>query len=75
MTPARDPGNGGGRGRARRRFALWAAVMALVLLAAGVVLIRHGSSTHELGVTCVGYGIGVGVAAAFLALGFEPWRR
>jgi hypothetical protein len=65
-----------GRRRARRRYARWAGVIALALLLSGVALTttQHGD-LHDLGVAAIGYGIGVGVAAAFLAGGWEPRRR
>jgi len=62
---------------ARRRYAKAAGVMAAVLLIVGVVLARTASGGwRDLGVLCLGYGIGVAVAAAFLASGYEPrWRK
>ena len=64
------------RRRARRRYAGAAGSMAAVLLIVGVVLARTASGNwRDLGVLCLGYGIGVAVAAAFLAFGYDPRRR
>lgn len=65
-----------GRRRARRRYARWAGAMALALLVGGAALTTmQGGGLRDLGVVAVGYGIGVGVAAAWLASGREPRGR
>jgi hypothetical protein len=61
--------------RARRRFATLAAAMAVVLLVGGFLLSRGTGDARDLGVTAVGFGLGVAVAAVFLALGCEPGGR
>ena len=65
--------------RARRRTRRWSAavcgVMALVLLAAGFLLTRKAGAAHDLGVIALGNGLGLGVAAPLIALGYNPYRR
>jgi hypothetical protein len=63
----------GERDRARRRYAAHAGLIAAVLLVVGYVLAKQPGGT--LGVVAFGYGLGVAVAAVFLALGWEPRRR
>ena len=60
-----------GRARARRHFAGWCALFAVVLLVGGFALTRGDGSSHDIGTPAVGYGIGVAVAAGFLASGWE----
>lgn len=60
------------RRAARRRYALMALVLALILLGGGWAL-ETGSRTF--GEELIGYGIGVLVAACFLAAGRAPKRR
>jgi hypothetical protein len=40
-----------------------------------MLLSRQGGAAHAIGVAAFGYGIGIGVAAVFLALGHNPLRR
>jgi hypothetical protein len=47
--------------------------MAGVVLIAGFVLTRR-VGTHDLGVICIGWAFGVGVASALLAIGVDPKR-
>lgn len=61
------------RRRARRRYAATALLCALALIAAGFLLIHSGDK--PLGDASLGYGIGVLVAAGFLASGWEPPNR
>jgi hypothetical protein len=70
------PGHDRWSRRARRRYAAGCADIAAVLLIGGFLLARAlGGGWHDVGVTAVGYGIGVAVAAAFLASGYEPRKR
>jgi hypothetical protein len=64
-----------GSDRARRRYAAQAGLIAAVLLVVGYILAKQPGGTHDLGVIAFGYGLGVAVAAVFLALGWEPRRR
>jgi hypothetical protein len=75
LTMIRMPGSVGKRTRSRRRYAAAAGATAVVLLVAGFVLAHSGGGVHEIGIICFGYGLGVAVAAVFLALGHEPTRR
>ena len=71
-APARDQRR---RDRARRRFAAGAAALACALLLGGLLLTRSAGVLGVLGIAAVGYGIGVAVAAAFLAVGHNPLSR
>ena len=71
-----DPANHPQRRRSRRRFAAWIGLTAVVLLAGGLALANGASGMlHTVGVGAFGYGIGAGVAALFLASGWEPRRH
>lgn len=59
----------------RRRFAALCGAIALVLLIGGFVLTQQGGGAHDTGIIAFGYGLGVGVAALFLAAGYDPRRR
>lgn len=63
-----------GRPRRRRRFAIRMVALAATLLIVGFPLTRGGATVHVIGVMAVGYGIGIGVSAAFLLSGWEPGR-
>jgi hypothetical protein len=64
------------RGNARRKYAAWCGAIAAVLLLGGLLLAgMQEGSWREIGVAAVGYGIGVAVAAVFLASGYEPRKR
>lgn len=63
------------RQHARRRYATSAGAMAVVLLAGGPLAVHDGGSLRAIGVIALGCGIGVAVAAVFLALGHDPRRR
>jgi hypothetical protein len=63
------------RRQKRRRFARMWGALACGLLASGFLLSKGSGGVHDIGVLAFGYGIGVAVAAAFLALGYEPRRR
>lgn len=69
-SPQLDPAT---RRAARRRYAAVALVLALILLGGWYALLESGSRT--LGEAAIGYGIGVLVAAGFLAAGWEPKSR
>ena len=69
MSPrARDPS-----GRSSKRYAAWCALLSIALIVAGALLTR--GSAHVAGVVMLGYGLGVAVAALFLAFGWSPPRR
>jgi hypothetical protein len=65
------------RRRARLRFAGYSGTLAAALLVAGIAAARgsSGGLVHTLGVVAVGYGIGIGVAAIFIAFDWNPLRR
>lgn len=63
------------RRRRRRHFAAAVGAVALVLLVVGSVCASRPGTLGFLGCTAVGYGIGVGVAAAFIAVGHNPFSR
>ena len=59
--------------RHARRLGVVAGVLALVLLITGLVMANEGNGgVSSTGRDLVGYGIGVGVAAAFMFVGFNP---
>lgn len=56
-----------------RRYGLWGALLGVVLLVGGALLVT--GTERALGVVLFGYGLGVGVAAVFMALGWRPRGR
>jgi len=52
-----------------------AGMLALALFAGGLFLTRAGGVLHLLGIMCVGYGLGIGVASVFLLAGWRPGGR
>jgi hypothetical protein len=65
------------RRRARLRFASRSGILATALFLGGIAAASTSSDRlfHTLGVVAVGYGIGIGVAAVFIAFGGNPLRR
>jgi 1,4-dihydroxy-2-naphthoate octaprenyltransferase len=63
------------RTRRRRRFGLFVAAVAAVLLIAGAILANRDSALGAIGIGALGYGIGLLVAGAALALGHNPLDR
>ncbi len=61
--------------RRSRAFAAMAGMLALALFAGGLFLTRAGGVLHLLGIMCVGYGLGIGVASVFLLAGWRPGGR
>jgi hypothetical protein len=75
-TTLEDPGiEHHDRRRTRRRYATVCAGIATGLLVGGFLLSDGAGATRDLGVIALGYGIGVAVAAVFLAFGYDPRRR
>lgn len=44
-------------------------------MVAGFVLAGHDGVVGVIGLVCLGYGVGVGVAATFIALGRNPLAK
>lgn len=61
--------------RRRRRFAVVLLPFAIALIAAGLMLASHDGLVGALGLVALAQGIGITVAAAFLALGHNPLQR
>jgi hypothetical protein len=58
-----------------RAFAAIAGLVGLVLLVGGFVLADEGGLRRVIGLVCLAYGIGLLVAASFIAVGRNPLRR
>jgi hypothetical protein len=63
------------RRRRARRFARIPGLFAIVLVPGGLLLANTSGTPAFIGQVLAGYGIGFGVAAVFLACGFDPRKR
>ncbi|MGI8624226.1 MAG: hypothetical protein ACR2NB_12260 [Solirubrobacteraceae bacterium] len=61
--------------RATKRFGALALCVGGVLLIVGYLCTEGSGIAHDLGVMAVGYGIGVTVIGAWIAMGGGPPRR
>ena len=61
--------------RRPKRFAVSAIAAGVALVVGGALLARSPGVTRTVGLAMLGYGIGLLVAGAFLALGQDPLRR
>lgn len=61
--------------RRRRRFALFLSPVAVALLAVGVALVGNDGAVGVVGLIALAQGIGLGVAAGWLAFGKNPLAK
>ena len=63
------------RKRQRRRFGILAATFGALLVVAGTLIANRDSALGAVGIACLGYGIGLLIAGATLAIGHNPLNR
>ena len=62
-------------GGSRHLFALVAGLPAIALVVVGIVLAGHDGVLNVIGVVCLAYGLGIGVASVFIGLNHNPLRK